>query len=311
MTTAATQVHQVAHLDHRPGGLGDVVVIGVEDLAEVALERVRAERFAEEAVVRSHLGDEVRERAVGAQGDRGGAKPFGRTRDLRELTENTLAALNVCSRCSGLHNLCGSWDGIAESSVSRRAQELDSWLGADHGGALASPVSATAPTGGRASGPTRALASTNASELRFSALSSAPEDVDDGGSQPTPARDGSGTNARRGSEVDFAGAASMIDQGSPAQLGTAQALTEAAFDPIPCGPVTGPGNTNPANSAGASICAVAQKCTVTAPPTMGSTATGCLVSCCTGWHATLELDHTSRSGVGPTGPTVFTMMVTS
>ena len=44
--------------------LADVVVVGVEDLAEVALERVRTERLAERPLRDPICGREERERAL-------------------------------------------------------------------------------------------------------------------------------------------------------------------------------------------------------------------------------------------------------
>ncbi len=48
--------HQVPHLDHRPeAARPDAVLVGVEDLAEVPLERVGAQRIAERPLARSDL----------------------------------------------------------------------------------------------------------------------------------------------------------------------------------------------------------------------------------------------------------------
>ena len=61
--------HQVPHLDHRPRGAGrHVVLVGVEDLAEVALERVGPQRVAERPLPRSELRREQRQRPLLARG---------------------------------------------------------------------------------------------------------------------------------------------------------------------------------------------------------------------------------------------------
>ena len=57
--------HQVPHLDHRPEAVGaDAVFVRVEDLAEVALERVGAQRIAQRSLPRSDLGRQQRERPL-------------------------------------------------------------------------------------------------------------------------------------------------------------------------------------------------------------------------------------------------------
>ncbi len=57
--------HQVPHLDHRPeAARPDAVLVGVEDLAEVALERVGPQRIAERPLARADLRREERERPL-------------------------------------------------------------------------------------------------------------------------------------------------------------------------------------------------------------------------------------------------------